>query len=71
METSGPTQIIFAIGLILSLIGYNQLKPPSSVFGNSLWNRQAECNARTLETSLGRIGCNSAGRTGHFISIRN
>lgn len=69
MELSGPTRILFALGLVISVIAYNQLGDPTTRFRASLASQLSRCDAGTLKAVLGPAGCEGAGRTTRFVSV--
>ncbi|WP_039019307.1 hypothetical protein [Halocynthiibacter namhaensis] len=69
MELSGPTRILFALGLVVSVIAFNQLGDPTNHFRASLASQLSRCNTATLKAVLGPTGCDGARRTTRFVSV--
>ena len=65
MEISGPTRIALALTIVGSAIIWHQMNPEQARFSHSFG--QSDCEARTLNTVVGRLGCNSPGVSDHFI----
>lgn len=65
MEISGPTRITLALAIVGSAIIWHQMNPEQARFSHKLGN--SNCEAQTLETVVGRLGCNSPGVSDHFI----